>query len=278
MTTDTTAGDEKEYFKKCATITLHRQVGSRYFVTAANASKIVFLRDAAIKYLTFTAKKDSGNKLEKCVYSKLQDQSELLALRADSLMYFHVYADLIMLSKSKELGKSAMDMNQHYLELKEFLCEVKTNADCILDQTRRVFKSENRLYENSKTNHRLRACMSTITDHLFTIPESEMCALKEAVIIGVSAMLDKLCSYAQNQLPGGIYWEPEQSIKDVLSRLKPTNDVTESVLGLNDSLTSAIPNLHQTARSNLVLVKKKNSEMVECSTRGAPDFSNRTCR
>lgn len=99
--------------------------------------------------------------------------------------------------------------------------------------------------------------MSTITDHLFTIPESEMCALKEAVIIGVSAMLDKLCSYAQNQLPGGIYWEPEQSIKDVLSRLKPTNDVTESVLGLNDSLTSAIPNLHQTARSNLVLVKKK---------------------
>ena len=89
-----------------------------------------------------------------------------------------------------------------------------------------MFKSENRLYENSKTNHRLRVCMSTITDHLFTVPESEMCALKEAVIIGASAMLDKLCSYAQNQLPGGIYWEPEQSIKDVLNRLKPCNRIS----------------------------------------------------
>ena len=47
-------------------------------------------------------------------------------------------------------------------------------------------------------------------------------------------MLEKLSSYARNQLPGGIYWEPEQSIKDVLGQLKPSNDVCESVLGLND--------------------------------------------
>lgn len=33
-------------------------------------------------------------------------------------MFFHVYADLVMLSKSNDLKKSVLDMNQHYLEVK----------------------------------------------------------------------------------------------------------------------------------------------------------------
>lgn len=69
-------------------------VGSRYFVIAANAARIVFLQEAAIDFLIFTGKRHGGNKLEKDVYLKLQDP--------------------LMLSKSKELGKSALDMNLHY--------------------------------------------------------------------------------------------------------------------------------------------------------------------
>lgn len=42
MITDSTPGDEKQYLEKCADITLDRQVGSRYFVTSANASRILF--------------------------------------------------------------------------------------------------------------------------------------------------------------------------------------------------------------------------------------------
>ena len=45
----------------------------------------------------------------------------------------------------------------------------------------------------------------------------------------------------------------------MLRQLKPSNDVCESVLGLNDYLTSAIPNMHQTGRSNLVQVKKNKT-------------------
>ena len=41
-----------------------------------------------------------------------------------------------------------------------------------------------------------------------------------------------------------------------LRELKPSNDACKSILGLNDYLTTAIPNLHQMARSNLVQVKK----------------------
>ena len=48
-------------------------------------------------------------------------------------------------------------------------------------------------------------------------------------------------------------------MQDILCQLKPSNDICESFLGLNDYLTTAIPNLHQMARSNLVQVKKNKT-------------------
>ena len=66
-------------------------------------------------------------------------------------------------------------------------------------------------------------------------------------------------NYAVNQLPGGIYWEPEDSVKKILSELDPSNDLCESLLGLNDYLTTSILNLHQMSRSNLVEVKKNKT-------------------
>ena len=38
-----TTKDEQAYYQACSKVNLHRQVGSRYFVSAANAGKIVFL-------------------------------------------------------------------------------------------------------------------------------------------------------------------------------------------------------------------------------------------
>jgi len=57
--------DSSGYLRDCTQVTLDRQVGSRYFVSASNASKIVFLKDAAIKFLTDFGKDEIGNKLEK---------------------------------------------------------------------------------------------------------------------------------------------------------------------------------------------------------------------
>ena len=75
-------------------VNLHRQVGSRYFVSAANVTKIVFLKDAAIEFLKFTGKDTAGNKLERDVFAKLHDSIELDHLKADSLMHYHEYGDL----------------------------------------------------------------------------------------------------------------------------------------------------------------------------------------
>jgi len=48
---------------------MERQIGSRYFVTAANSGKVLFLRQAAIDFLSFTGK-GNGNRLEQTVYEK----------------------------------------------------------------------------------------------------------------------------------------------------------------------------------------------------------------
>ena len=79
----------------------------------------MLLKDAAIEFLNFTGR-NNGNKLEKEVYKKLEDSDELAHLKADALMFFHIYADLVMLAKSNSLNKSVIDINKHYLELKCF--------------------------------------------------------------------------------------------------------------------------------------------------------------
>ena len=46
---DSSLGEENtSYFASCLKVSLDRQVGSRYFVTAPNAGRIMFLREAAI--------------------------------------------------------------------------------------------------------------------------------------------------------------------------------------------------------------------------------------
>ena len=133
------------YYSYCSEITLQRQVGNRYFVAAANAMRIVFLREAAIEFLEYTGRNE-GTKLEKEVFQKLIDENHI---KADALMFYHVYADLVILSKSNELNKSVLDINEHYLELKIFLEEVENNPNIILKRTMVVFMPEERLYNST---------------------------------------------------------------------------------------------------------------------------------
>ena len=253
-----TCNDEDcAYLQACSKVHLHRQVGSRYFVSAANGCKILFLKDAAIEFLKFTGK-DCGNRLERDVFAKLHDSIELAHLKADSLMYYHIYGDLYMLSKSNDLGLSVLSMNQHYLELQTYLSEVENSPDIVFDPNYHVFQSQERLYgPDAKVNHRLKS--PAVYHRLFNKIEIDSANLTSLLIKGASKMKEKLCSYAQKQLPGGCYWNPDQQIKDVLCQLKPSNDVCESILGLNDYLTTAIPNLNQMARSNLVQAKKNKT-------------------
>lgn len=116
----------------------------------SHATKIIFLVSSALEFLTFTNKSENGNKLQKDVFFKLCDTNLLTLLKADALMFHHMYADLVFLAKARELQKSAHDMKQHYLELKLFLEEVEECPAIVLNRYHPVFPSEPRLYNDSK--------------------------------------------------------------------------------------------------------------------------------
>ena len=256
---DDLSEEESVYYHAARKVTLCRQVGNRYFVSASNAMKILFLRKAAIEFLKFTGKKN-GNKLEKEVYRKLHEPSELAQLKADALMFYHIYGDLVMLAKSNELKKTTLDMNPHYLELHTFLCTLEDHPDIIMDKTLQVFHSEKRLYEsNSKTNHRAKEKSLLVHKCLFSSEDWDSELLFPYISSGAAFMKTKLSAYAANQLPGGIFWDPEPRVQAVLRELRPSNDICESILGLNDYLHTSIPNSHQIVRSNLVQAKKNHT-------------------
>lgn len=144
--------EDRMYYRSCAVVKLDCQVGSRYSCQLLMRPRLFLqqMAGAAVSFLKYT-----GNKLEVDLLAKLQDKDKITQLRADGLMYFHVYADIVMLSKSNDLGKTVLDVNQHYLELKMYLQEVECDPAIIMDKDYRVFRSEERLYSNSKQiNHR----------------------------------------------------------------------------------------------------------------------------
>ena len=92
-------------------------------------------------------------------------------------------------------------------------------------------------------------------EHLFqSLPDDGSFYLKVAP--GASSMKKKLKAYAKNFLPDGLYWNVDDKTADVLKNLEPSNDLSESILGLNDYLCTALPNLVQLTKSNLVEIMK----------------------
>ena len=87
------------------------------------------------------------------MYQKLNDTEEVARLKADGVMFYLVYAELVMLAKSTDLGKSAFDMNGHYLELQLFLQMIEKDGSEAMNKEYKVFSSEERLYGNDQTTN-----------------------------------------------------------------------------------------------------------------------------
>lgn len=108
----------------------------------------------------------------------------------------------------------------------------------------------------SKGNH---SSYQVVSKRVFEKDEWDESLLLIHLKQGCSLMLSKLTSYTKDQLPGGQYWNPAPEVEEVLRKLAPSNDLCESILGLNDSLVTALPNMDQLTRSNMVQVKKSKS-------------------
>ena len=246
----------KNYYELCKKVHLTRQVGSRYFVSAHNAAKIFFLREAALSFLDVFRK----NKLEKEVYAKLSSPSVIAGLKADGLMFLHIYADLTCLVKSRELSKSVKDMGMHYLEMDGFLEKIEENPCAVFDECVQVFGSEPALYDDGKLNHRRKPENIAIYSHLLQKDSDVLSEMTmQRISRGAKSMRAKLKSYAKDQLPGGKYWDPPPNIDKILGQIEPSNDVCESILGLNDWLQTSMPSASQLTKRNIIEAKKNKT-------------------
>ena len=240
------------YYKNAEKVLLKRQVGSRYYVTSFNAARILFLRRAMITFLKEQQLIKGLNKLESACLEKLQDNVLVNKLKLEGLIHDKVYSDLMMLVKSTVLNKSSLSMNVHYQELLDFLDEVSASPSILLDRDRSVFTTEPRLYSTDVSlNHRLASNYLPVRDVLYDTEHNSR-TLHVLIKTAVSAMSEKLRSYNEDHLPEGRYWDPSPETREVLSKLKPHNDKTESVFGVNDWLNRILPNMKQATRSVMI--------------------------
>ena len=138
-----------------------------------------------------------------------------------------------------------------------------------MNQHYAVIKSADRLYkDDTQVNHPCHAKSKCVHDELFISNEWDETVMHPIIINGVASMKSKLSSYAQNQLQGGIYWDPDPKVKVILEEVNPSNDLCESILGLNNYLNTAIPNMHQVKQSNLhsPIIEKQNHSMTTAVT------------
>lgn len=237
-------------------VRMERQVGSRYFVTARNAGRIFYLRPLAIRYLEQTSETKELNGLEKDVLHYMKSDTESALLKVDGLFFDKIYADFMVLMKSKKLGKKLLDVN-HYHELLQYLEVISERPRLILDPDHKVYVSEPKIYntdDECKLNHRLHKKYQPVRNRLYESDSFDDSLVLPMVQTASIEMADKVRKYKADQLPGGKLWEPSSEIREKLKDTDPTNDLYESVLGLNDWLQKRNPNYSQRTVSTMVEV------------------------
>ena len=122
----------------------------------------------------------------------------------DGLFFDEVYAGLMMLMKSTDLGKKYLDLNPHMKELLDFLTELSHYPRLCLDPQHNVFRTEPRLYgDDKKLNHRNHPKYTYVQKRLYQHDDYDEHYTFPLVQRAAKLMAAKLKSYKADQLPGG---------------------------------------------------------------------------
>ena len=78
------------YYETPQAVKLERQIGSRYYTTAQNSVRIVFLAPAIEDFLVELTKTKRLNRLEEDVLTNIHSDTMLAQLKLDGLMFDHV--------------------------------------------------------------------------------------------------------------------------------------------------------------------------------------------
>ena len=127
-----------------------------------------FLKQAFLEFLREQQYVKTLNLLELTCLTKLGDRLLIMKLRLEGLLFDRVYADLMMLVKSKTLQKTALDMTLHYEQLLDFLQHCINDPARFLDRDLVVFKTEGIYSSDDKLNHRLKKNYRPVHEMLYS--------------------------------------------------------------------------------------------------------------
>lgn len=144
-------------------------------------------------------------------------------------------------------------------ELHDYLVTLSNCPRLCLDPDKNVFASEGRLYNDKDFNHREHAKYTVVRKRLYMHDDHDETYTFPLVQRAAQYITEKLRSYKADQLPGGKLWSPSETVKTVLAEVEPTNDLCESILGLNDWLQKVTPNFTQRTVSGMVEVLRNST-------------------
>ena len=90
--------------------------------------------------------------------------------------------------------------------------------------------------QTSELNHRCKLAYAHIHSRLHQLDEFGERLTFPLVQAAAAHMLKKISLYKADQLLGGSLREPTGKTKEIASEMVPANDISESALGLNDTV------------------------------------------
>ena len=218
-----------------------------------NRVNIMFYNSGALFYhrqdlLDFLSQWPSPNRLLKAVQEDLSQKVHVAGVRALGIIDKVITGPFWRLL---EQSPNILYLNPHLFQMKLQLEAWSKDSSSLLDGTETLLPTD-------------LVCIhkDIVYDSLFAdTDDAELDTLtQEALEISMTSLLLILERQAQDQLPGGKYWEPSESLKQSTSNVPTTNVVSERDFAILDMLVRQKPNATTLALESLTMWLNNNTK------------------
>ncbi|MBA2706178.1 MAG: hypothetical protein H0U59_00035 [Gemmatimonadaceae bacterium] len=256
-------------------VSLLRQIGSRNDVNFENAAILLRMRGY---YLEFLLQKPAPNKLDQKLIRALSTAELLVALQARALVWFAVFQPLRDATKSKAVGSSFGGMEMFAIQGQAALKAIADSGMLLMDTDYTAFTGSAALDKDVKAYRDRRSSLlheAVAADIVVDEPAAPAApagaaaaaAAAAAVVAGprlpprllialiqgcAAAALQKFEKFAADQLPGGVFSQPDAQLKAKLDKMPATNDNAESIFGVYDRNLNQLQNASVLTVSGMV--------------------------
>ena len=144
-----------------------------------------------------------------------------------------------------------MDMNEHYLQLTNYLKDAAMNVDNFMNGTLLPFGDDTYVKRD-----KILECLITPSDH-----DTDACTVLSVIL---PAMAKLAQSHFRDHLPGGVYDNPSEQMRELTKSVEKHNKFSESVFGYLDRLLRFKPHLKTlSAEAYVMFAVNKTSQWLE---------------